>query len=584
MNWLGVEVGNVLTRAMAFGAGREEPVERATPTTAYAPCRDPRTGLRAVLSDPAFDHLPGPPPGRRIALVHLHGLPRAAVIGLTGLATTELTMQAVLRQAGSSIVQVKSTDAASLEAQLIDVRSLPLDLVVFTGPARQTAQRLLAGGGLKGRTPAGILAFYNGPAGDHHELAETIGSQMPLTVLPPIRLDSQRLDPGPTEAALREATGRILGHDRLAAEPAERGFQVETYGRALTAGTERLAAWWREEGGPAGEGRGGRAPGLAAVELGGRYAELAVAGSGPVARAVADLQSYRPVLGSPGGRAGDRRAPVLAAADQDGEPLDVGEVGRWLPFDWTPAGLGDTVSNYLRRPFVFPSRWMQLMVLMALGRERLARLRVAFRAPPGDASLTGNWRQAVGRYLISGGYVRYQPTPALALALAIDGLEPVGVSEIWCDRWGTLPYLAAMGCDGPELVGGLTRLATVVSPLALRLDWRRPHGDDILALVTISRQGGADTSFRMVPGALVRYGLRPGEQARLTIHPLREHDFGAGPGKPWRGTVTGGRLGLVLDGRGRPVALPGGDQIRQAKLLEWLGTLGLGATWGDGAK
>ena len=117
------------------------------------------------------------------------------------------------------------------------------------------------------------------------------------------------------------------------------------------------------------------------------------------------------------------------------------------------------------------------------------------------------------------------------------------------------------------------RLATVVAPSLLHIDWRRPHDDDLLALVTVERENGASTTFRIVPGGLMRFPLRPGERAMLTVHPMRENDFGAGPGKVWRGNVVGGLLGLVFDARGRPVALPADAKVRQAKLLEWLDTL-----------
>jgi hypothetical protein len=567
--------------------GGRDPVEHATPTTLFAPHHDARVGLAAVLAA-ACDMEGQGPLDHRVALVHLHGLPRAAVIGLAGLTTTELTMQALLRQAGSALVQVKSSDAASLESQLIDVRSTPLDLLVFTGPARQTAERLMAGGGLRGRTGAGVIAFYNGPAGEHTEVQHGLGPDLPLRILPSVRVDTQTLDARPTEQAIALATREVMAADTLLAELSSRGFTVETSARALTRGSEALAAWWRAD---AGQGNGGPgagsgsplAPSLMVADLGGRYAELAVVGSGAATRTANDLAAYRPVdsLGGVTGRAEKRAAASAAGAPENGEPLEVADVGRWLPYDWTPTGLGDTLANYLRRPFVFPSTWGQLLMLMALGRERLARLRGSFRGAPGDASLAGDWRRSIGRYVISGGYVRHLPSAAMALALAVDGLEPTGVTEVWCDRWGRIPYLATLGRDGGELAGCLERLATVVSPAVLKLDWRRPHDDDILALVTVERgAGGGATSFRVVPGSLMRFPLRPGERAKLTIHPLREHDFGAGAGRPWRGYVTGGRLGLVFDGRGRPIALPADGQIRQAKLREWLTTLGAGGGWG----
>ena len=44
--------------------------------------------------------------------------------------------------------------------------------------------------------------------------------------------------------------------------------------------------------------------------------------------------------------------------------------------------------------------------------------------------------------------------------------------------------------------------------------------------------------------------LGPDETAEVTIDPARGFDVGAGPGKQVRRKVTGGTVGLFLDGRG----------------------------------
>lgn len=157
------ELGNIYTRIRAdHGVGDGPAIEESTPTTVYSPHDSPITGLRALIERAArgTGELPAP----RLALVHLHGLPRAAVIGMAGLATTELTFQAFLQCGGSSVVQVRSSDAANLESQLLAVRAQPLDLVLFSNPTRQTAERLMAGGGPRPRVLSKLAAFYNDPS------------------------------------------------------------------------------------------------------------------------------------------------------------------------------------------------------------------------------------------------------------------------------------------------------------------------------------------------------------------------------------------------------------------------------------
>lgn len=572
MRSLFLEVGNVLTRALEVCGspdGLIETRQESTPTLVYHPGQSVTGGYGPVL-----DALETARPGA--ALIHLNGAPRTAIVGLSGLTTTELTIQAVLRQAGSSVIQVRSTDAANLEAQLVGVRSVPLDILAFTTPSLQTAERLMAGGGVRPRVLPRLLALYNGPAGEHGEVQAAFGESVDFVLLPPVRQDSSAIDIGPTEEALSAMVERVLAADPDLQPLAQRGFALSTYGRALTAAARNLAAVWQADR-PEGRRDGAAAPrGVAMLDLGGRFTEMAAVGQGAVSRWVDDLNEIE--LGVSGGRspAGEGALGQIA----------VEAVGRWLPFEWAATGLADALANYLRRPFLFPSNWRQALTLMALGRERLARARQGFRGAPLDTSLHGDWRKAVGMYMVSGGYFRHLPGPGLALMMVLDGLEPHGVSEVWCDRPGYLPFAAAAGMDfaaGDN--AAVTRLATVVAPVSLRLDWRKPHEDDLLALVTVERENGTPSTFRIVPGGLMRFPLRQGERAKLTVHPMRTHDFGAGDGKPWQGTVYGGRLGLVFDARGRPVALPTDPKVRQAKLLEWLNTLGASQiTWGDAAQ
>ena len=55
--------------------------------------------------------------------------------------------------------------------------------------------------------------------------------------------------------------------------------------------------------------------------------------------------------------------------------------------------------------------------------------------------------------------------------------------------------------------------------------------------------------MRLVP-------LGPGEKARITVEPARGFDCGAGSGKRVEKEIRGGTVGLVLDGRGRPLVCP----------------------------
>jgi LCP family protein required for cell wall assembly len=68
--------------------------------------------------------------------------------------------------------------------------------------------------------------------------------------------------------------------------------------------------------------------------------------------------------------------------------------------------------------------------------------------------------------------------------------------------------------------------------------------------------------------------LEPGEHEAV-IRPARRLDAGEGPGKERTVKVEGGAVGLIIDCRGRPLALPDDSTARVVKLREWHAALGL---------
>jgi len=76
-------------------------------------------------------------------------------------------------------------------------------------------------------------------------------------------------------------------------------------------------------------------------------------------------------------------------------------------------------------------------------------------------------------------------------------------------------------------------------------------------------------------GQLVRIPLSQGEQGRLTIRPERGIDVGfGGPGKAGTIRVSGGAVGLVIDGRGRPLQLSKDPAHRRELNQKWLWDIG----------
>ncbi len=72
---------------------------------------------------------------------------------------------------------------------------------------------------------------------------------------------------------------------------------------------------------------------------------------------------------------------------------------------------------------------------------------------------------------------------------------------------------------------------------------------------------------------LIRLGLADTglpAKAKAELDPLRGLDLGAGKGHKIETELSGGVVGIILDGRGRPFNLPEDDKTRIRKLKEWM--------------
>lgn len=251
---------------------------------------------------------------------------------------------------------------------------------------------------------------------------------------------------------------------------------------------------------------------------------------------------------------------------------DAAAVARWLPAATVdPEVVSDDIANCLFRPGTRAEteyeRWLCLALARVVARAAVTRARA-------------NWPVEVGQVpaaavVVTGEVVAHARDEGQVLLAVADVLEPVGITPLYLDRYGLLPVLGTLVDGRPPATSAacaqspVALLGTLVSPLRQEVDWEHPR-DHTLAIVGVEVAGGDETVFRLQPGMLLVAPGTAGRRVRLTVHPAPGFDFGAGPGTRWEGQVDGGRLGLVFDARGRPLALPGREPVLRSRLLEWL--------------
>jgi uncharacterized protein (TIGR01319 family) len=258
---------------------------------------------------------------------------------------------------------------------------------------------------------------------------------------------------------------------------------------------------------------------------------------------------------------------VLAEAGTD-------NIRRWVPVEMGEFTLRNRLRNKMIRPTTIPQAREDLLVEQAVAREAL---RLAFIHHQQLATgLKGVQRQRdIGAALSqaesgdtlvdlfdlaliigSGGVLSHAPRRHQAGLMMVDAFQPVGVTMLAVDSIFMMPQLGVMSDAHPDIAlqvfhrDCLIPLGPVVAPTGAVKE-----GEEVMT-VTLTRPDGATSTTLVTGGELVRLPLGPEETATLTARPGRNLDLGAGKGKPIEREVTGGAVGLLLDGRGRPLQIP----------------------------
>jgi uncharacterized protein (TIGR01319 family) len=265
-------------------------------------------------------------------------------------------------------------------------------------------------------------------------------------------------------------------------------------------------------------------------------------------------------------------------------------IKRWLPFACDDAYLRDQLRNKMIRPTTIPQDLRDLWIEHAASREALrlafehhrslARemVGVAQQRSVGDIfEQQGGGRSLVNLMALdmivgSGGVLAHAPEMAQTALMLLDAYAPEGKTTLAKDSIFMMPQLGILSTLLPEAATQvferdcLIRLGDCIAPVGTGRE-----GAPCLT-VTLEEAGeSVSVSF----GQLARLPLGPGATATATVTPAAGFDVGAGRGKPATFAVEGGTVGLIIDCRGRPLALPADGAANIAKQREWLRALGL---------
>jgi uncharacterized protein (TIGR01319 family) len=264
---------------------------------------------------------------------------------------------------------------------------------------------------------------------------------------------------------------------------------------------------------------------------------------------------------------------------------------RWVHFDMDERQLRNRVKNKMIRPTTIPQSLESLIFEQAVAREalRLAykqhkEFATTLKGVQQQRTVGDTFSQKTGGNTIvdnmklnllvaSGGVLSHAPSMNQTAMMLIDAFEPEGCTNLAKDSIFMMPHLGVLSAVHPEAAAQvferdcLIYLGTCIAAKGL--------GKKGKPCFSWTLSGDLNASGICNFGDIELLEMGPDQRTTITCDPVRGFDLGAGNGKKISHEVRGGTVGLVLDGRGRPLGLPEERQQCQQTIARWVENMAL---------
>jgi uncharacterized protein (TIGR01319 family) len=266
---------------------------------------------------------------------------------------------------------------------------------------------------------------------------------------------------------------------------------------------------------------------------------------------------------------------------------------RWVPFTIDEQTLRNRIKNKMIRPTTIPQTLDELQIEHAISREalRLAlihhkSLATGLKGIQQERTISDVFEQQTsGRTLIdmltlnlivgSGGILSHAPRRIQSMLMMVDAYEPLGCTMLSVDSIFMMPHLGVLSTINEQAATDvfvrdcMIYLGTCIAPIG------QGKEGDLCADYEIVFPDGRLVKDQLAFGELRLFALEPGMKANITLRPAKSVNLGTGAGAAMTREVIGGAVGLLLDGRGRPLQLPAEQSARVAALKKWFNAVGL---------
>ena len=278
---------------------------------------------------------------------------------------------------------------------------------------------------------------------------------------------------------------------------------------------------------------------------------------------------------------------VLAEATLD-------NVLRWVPFDIDEKELTNRIGNKMIRPTTVPQSLEELVIEQAIAREALRlsfiqhkSFAVNLKGVQKERTISDAFEQTdSGETLVdmkeldllvgSGGVLSHAPRREQSARMLIDSFLPEGITQLAVDSIFMMPQLGVMANIEKEELSEeakkaafevfekdcLIHLGTCIAPTG------KAKQNSVVLTAELTLKNGNQETHKLQFGELLRIEV-PFEPVNVKLTPGKGLDIGSGKNEPIETTIYGGVVGIIFDGRGRPLDISKDPKQRIDDLKKW---------------
>ena len=173
-------------------------------------------------------------------------------------------------------------------------------------------------------------------------------------------------------------------------------------------------------------------------------------------------------------------------------------------------------------------------------------------------------------------HAQFLKLTAYSAKMLIDSFLPEGITSLAVDSIFMMPQLGVMANIEKEEISDqarvaalevfekdfLIRLGTCIAPVG------GIEGKENILSISLEFENNDKKEINLNHGELIRIEVGY-EEVKVILSPAKGVDVGSGSGEPINTKIFGGQVGIIIDGRGRPLQINSESSKRISDLKNW---------------